>query len=155
MDQVTFQIADLDGLTLGQATSDSVVIDVNAAGYGWFVDETPWDDTEFGISGNNGELRADDFREASGRMDLLTVVMHELGHVLGYEDLTSPRDLMCESLSSGVRRTETGLVAGGATADDAAPRRYSRIYKRDGLLFSNRLSRGLHPYVLVKQASDR
>ena len=37
-------------------------------------------------------------------MDLLTVVMHELGHVLGLEDLDpDTHDLMSETLDAGVR----------------------------------------------------
>ena len=42
-----FQIAALDGLTLGLATADTVFIDANAAGWGWFVDATPHDSSEF------------------------------------------------------------------------------------------------------------
>ena len=38
-------------------------------------------------------------------MDLLTVVEHELGHVLGLNDLdASLNDLMSSTLSDGVRR---------------------------------------------------
>jgi len=38
-------------------------------------------------------------------MDLLTVVMHELGHVLGLEDLDPDmHDLMSETLDAGVRQ---------------------------------------------------
>ena len=58
------------------------MIDVNAAGYGWFVDGTPLDDAEFDLL--IGELTASQESVAMGRMDLLTVVMHEIGHVLGY-----------------------------------------------------------------------
>jgi hypothetical protein len=43
-------------------------------------------------------------------MDLLIVVLHEFGHVLGFADLNSGMDstkLMFETLSAGVRYTET------------------------------------------------
>src|SRR5207253_4771870 len=40
---------------------------------------------------------------AYGKVDLLTVVAHELGHVLGYEDAGS-EGLMAEYLGTGVRR---------------------------------------------------
>ncbi len=46
--------------------------------------------------------------EATGKMDLLTVVMHELGHVLGFEDIaedTDASDLMSEILDVSVRNT--------------------------------------------------
>jgi hypothetical protein len=41
-------------------------------------------------------------------MDLLTTVMHELGHVLGFDDQPAQRhsaNLMTETLSTGVRRS--------------------------------------------------
>ena len=44
---------------------------------------------------------------ASGKMDLLTVVMHELGHVLGLYDVDTsdhPGDLMDLTLAPGIRR---------------------------------------------------
>jgi hypothetical protein len=60
--------------------------------------------------------RAIDASPADGRMDLLTVVMHELGHVLGLEDLEqeqSDHELMAEALDAGIRRlpsADTALV---------------------------------------------
>jgi VCBS repeat-containing protein len=105
LSQVTFQIADLSGLTLGLASADTIVIDVNAAGYGWYVDATPADNLEFGLSLSELELMAAATSPALGRMDLLTVVMHELGHVLGYQDLDSSSDtLMAGTLDAGTRR---------------------------------------------------
>ncbi len=44
---------------------------------------------------------------AAGRMDLLTVLLHELGHIAGLDDLDAasiPDGLMTELLSAGVRR---------------------------------------------------
>jgi hypothetical protein len=66
-------ISDLGGTTLGATLDGSIVIDINAAGQGWYIDETPEDDFEFvDSSGPEG-------------VDLLTVVMHELGHIVGLE----------------------------------------------------------------------
>jgi VCBS repeat-containing protein len=105
LESVTFRIADLSGLTLGQATSGTVLIDVNGAGYGWYVDATAADDLEFGLKLSELELMATATSPALGRMDLLTVVMHELGHVLGYQDLDSSSDaLMGGTLDAGTRR---------------------------------------------------
>jgi hypothetical protein len=99
-------IADLNGSTLGLALGDTVWIDVDAAGYGWFIDSTPYDNAEFGPRNASGELIANPTSEAYGNMDLLTVVMHELGHVLGFEDLDSEANLlMSRTLYAGERLT--------------------------------------------------
>ncbi|HTU01993.1 MAG TPA: hypothetical protein VMG58_09265, partial [Candidatus Sulfotelmatobacter sp.] len=43
---------------------------------------------------------------AAGEMDLLTVVTHELGHVLGYSDVPGQASgVMAATLEAGVRRT--------------------------------------------------
>jgi hypothetical protein len=106
---VEFQILDLDGLILGQTTPDVIFIDIDAAGWGWFVDETPWDDFEFGLSLSEFEQAAFEDSAAFGRMDLLTVVMHELGHVIGYDDLDPDTgDLMSATLEAGKRVAPSG-----------------------------------------------
>jgi hypothetical protein len=56
---------------------------------------------------------------ATGEMDLLTVVMHELGHVLGLpddSDLTSAGDLMDETLATGTRRLPSAADVAAAEA---------------------------------------
>ena len=103
LDTVNFEIVDFEGLTLGYTESTTVLLDLDAAGYGWFIDSTPWDDAEFSRLNEEGELVADSASEAYGDMDLLTVVMHELGHVLGFEH-TEQEGLMDASLDAGVRQ---------------------------------------------------
>ncbi len=99
---VDFIITDLPGAMLGLATLDAIYLDVNAAGHGWFIDPTPGVNEEFQLTGS--ELRAVDPR-AVDRMDLLTVVSHELGHTLGLEDLSaSSGSLMSGTLETGLRR---------------------------------------------------
>jgi uncharacterized membrane protein len=91
------RIADLGGSTLGLASGNTIWLDDNAAGWGWYVDATPWDDSEFTTPGDQGE---------QNRMDLLTVVMHELGHLLGYGH--NENGVMAETLAAGVRNAELG-----------------------------------------------
>lgn len=91
---IDVRIADLGGTTLGLASGSTIWIDINAAGWGWFVDVTPWDDSEFTTPGNQGE---------QNRMDLLTVLMHEIGHVLGHEH--DEAGVMAETLTAGTRLT--------------------------------------------------
>jgi parallel beta-helix repeat protein len=105
---VDVSIADLPGATLGLATGTSIVIDVDAAGYGWFVDATPLDDSEFTVGESLRDSYSASRSAAATRMDLLTVVMHELGHTASLEDLydvEAEDDLMYAWLEAGERRT--------------------------------------------------
>ena len=83
LESVTVEIVDLPGNRLGQSLDNRVWIDVDAAGYGWFIDATPGDDVEFLRRTGTDELMATLGSPARTRVDLLTTVMHELGHVLG------------------------------------------------------------------------
>jgi hypothetical protein len=104
--QVAYHIVDLGEQTLGMAGGTTVLIDATAAGHGWFVDATPADDFEFASLPGAEHLQAGPSSPAFGRMDLLTVLMHELGHVLGLEHTSGdhPGDLMGAALSAGERR---------------------------------------------------
>ncbi|HEY0026260.1 MAG TPA: Ig-like domain-containing protein [Allosphingosinicella sp.] len=122
MRAVAFSVEDIGGLTIGASSVGAITIDDNAAGFNWFVDATPGDDSEFAGSGT--QLRAtSDYGAAGTRIDLLTVVTHELGHQIGLNDLTVPgeRDeLMYGSIAVGERRLPGADDASGA-APGAAP----------------------------------
>jgi len=111
-----FVIGDLEGATLGlKVSSRTVLLDDDAAGFGWFVDRTPRSDEEFDVS---LEPTEEDSR-AFGKMDLLTVVMHEMGHLLGFGDVeaeVASGSLMADTLAVGLRRVPD---AGEAAARDA------------------------------------
>ena len=96
----TIQIEDLPVLELGLTVGDSVTLSSNAAGWGWFVDQTPYDDAEFQKPTADGMVATPN-SPASGGMDLLTVVMHELAHLVGYTDTTS--GLMSATLNAATR----------------------------------------------------
>ena len=108
-DGVTVRVADLgaqDAMQLGQTVGNLITIDDDAAGWGWFVDGTPEDNTEFQRRTRDGDLVAVS-SSAAGHMDLLTVLTHELGHVLGRGDedpVTHAHDVMAATLAAGVRR---------------------------------------------------
>jgi len=83
---LTFNVVDLGGNYLGQTSGNTIQIDNNGAGYGWYVDATPLTDEEFSARVGDTQLESSATVAPAGQYDLLTTVMHELGHALGYED---------------------------------------------------------------------
>jgi hypothetical protein len=130
LSQIPVEIVNLPDGGNGQSpilgyTSDVVQIDSNAGGFGWFIDPTPADNSEFGHAGASGSLMATGSSPAAGKMDLLTVVMHELGHVLGLGDVNTadnPGDIMDETLSPGVRRLPMPADSSAIETIPEAPR---------------------------------
>jgi Ca2+-binding RTX toxin-like protein len=115
--QLNFEIGDLDGLALGQTDADSktITVDINGAGYGWFIDRTPNQDREFV---NNV---ASEDSDAYGKMDLLSVLIHEIGHYLGFDhDDSDVLALMDSDLDAG-QRLELAHTDGNEVADDHRP----------------------------------
>jgi hypothetical protein len=102
---IDVRVTDLGGSTLGLASSHTITLDDNAAGWGWFVDRTPRSDSEFRDSA------------PSNRIDLLTVLMHEVGHLLGKDHGDG---VMSEALFAGVRELP----------DELTPRWGVRVDKR-------------------------
>jgi Ca2+-binding RTX toxin-like protein len=123
---VTYRVAPLDDALLGfyDESSNQIVIDEDAAGWGWFVDSTADDSTEFEQTVSSTELQSRDGDDLDGRIDLLTVVMHELGHVAGFDDLLPHQfdnSLMSLELELGTRRLppsqDVQVDVPGGTAD--------------------------------------
>jgi len=133
LQSVTFEIADMPAWYLGSATPGHITIDSDAAGYGWFLDVTPFDDSEFTplsppfargeTGGSPTRLYTDPSGAPAGRYDLLTTVMHELGHQLGlpdYYSLDARDNLMYGFLTLGERRLPASGQADGLTPGSIA-----------------------------------
>ena len=96
-------VSDMEAGTLGSADGDKVLIDFDGNGLGWFIDPTPNEDSEFrfGLMVNPKGF------------DLLTVLEHEFGHILGFDDLPNasyPADLMADTILPGVRKNAADSI---------------------------------------------
>src|SRR5262249_22465268 len=78
LQNVRVEVRDWPGTILGLESSTIIWIDANGAGHGWFIDPTPWEDSEFVPGLVNSP--------AAGHADLLTTLEHEMGHILGLDD---------------------------------------------------------------------
>ena len=98
----SFAVQDLGGIALASydSGSNTVFIDDNAAGAGWFIDSTLSDNTEYATL-DGLSLRAGTGAAATN-VDLLTAVLPEIGHANGYAH-NDPLALMAGTLGEGER----------------------------------------------------
>ena len=107
MQAARFEITDLPEGQIASVRSSHIKIDETGAGYGWYVDRFPAEDSEFDVMVPGRELQTTELSPAVGRMDLLTVVMRELGIVYMQGKNRVPnqlRNLLEPTLSPAVRR---------------------------------------------------
>jgi hypothetical protein len=117
-----FDVADLPPGVLGEtdAAARHVLLSADAAGHGWFVDATPGQDEEFTPGGPGSPLVALPGSPAAGKEDLLTTVLHEMGHLAGSPDGDS--GLMAGALGLGTRDLGAlDRVFAGAAPQGLAP----------------------------------
>lgn len=105
LSDVKVEIVKLSGNQLARAdsTTNTIYLDVNAAGWGWYIDATPDSNTEFDATSDPRIFSASLLSPAAGQIDLLTVLLHELSHLLGDEHV-SDASLMDPVLDPGERK---------------------------------------------------
>ena len=101
--------ADLPATALGQTTGEGltaqITLDQNAAGHNWYIDPTPLDNSDDYLPTSDASVwQAKAGSEAAGKMDMLSVLLHEYGHALGLEHSGAASDFMAASLQPGVRK---------------------------------------------------
>lgn len=80
-----------------------IEIDDNANGFGWYIDKTPEIDEEFIHYNKSHILHAPVSSKAYSKADLLSIVMHEMGHALGLDDNDDEELLMRRCFMTSIR----------------------------------------------------
>jgi Ca2+-binding RTX toxin-like protein len=147
LENVTIQVGNLGTSILGLEASGAIMINQTAAGFNWYVAAGTASNQAFGLAGPSVGYVAGLGSPAADDVDLLTVLEHELGHVIGLADNNQAGDLMDITLGFGVRRTPTaadlaaigqgssaarmatlaGPAAGGLTARVQSPRLFATV----------------------------
>ncbi|XKI43399.1 hypothetical protein R6H26_15340 [Altericista sp. CCNU0014] len=68
----------------GRPNSGTLYLDIDANGLGWYIDPTPWDNTEYSQTLTDTAYRATSDSAAYGHYDLLTTLLHETAHLQGF-----------------------------------------------------------------------
>ena len=119
------------GETTGSGANATITLDTNAAGHGWYIGGLTTKDggqvqrtqnggqvTELGMlssvfsqqssdwlpTSNPNEWVARAGTAAAGKMDMLSVLLHEYGHALGIDHSSDSHDYMATTLTPGMRR---------------------------------------------------
>jgi len=140
LERINYVVTDLEGDALGAIEGNTVYLDIDAAGRDWFIDETEWLDEEFASYEGYWDAITE---EAIAGIDLLTVIMHEQGHILGLLDLEESSEidgLMGETLGEGERWLPVDGLADGAVAGSLEGVHYVAAATDDGSAGSPLLS---------------
>jgi hypothetical protein len=69
--------------TYGRPNTATITLDDDGNGLCWFIDTTPQDNSEFRAGSGGDYFTANPDSQAYGKYDLLTTILHEMGHTLG------------------------------------------------------------------------
>ena len=106
---VQVEVGTLPPGRLGVTLGDTIVIDATAAGWGWFTDVSANGRAAFGAGTVAGVLLAAPGSAASGHMDLLSTVLHEMGNAMGIAE-DHGDDVAGMVLAAGERRMPAPLA---------------------------------------------
>lgn len=81
-----------------------ITLSIDGAGWGWYADSTPSLQDEFLSTAHATDFVAAAGGAAEGKLDLLTVLIHELGHVAGLGHANNDSEAMSQVVSPGIRR---------------------------------------------------
>jgi hypothetical protein len=68
----------------GHPNAGTLYLDTDANGLGWFIDPTPWDNSEFAQTLTDTAYRATADSLTYGHYDLLTTILYETAHLQGF-----------------------------------------------------------------------
>jgi hypothetical protein len=120
---VQISVGNLGTSILGLEAGGVVTINQTAAGYNWYASAASA--SSQASAGGGDEPLAPPISAAANEVDLLTVLEHELGHVVGLADNAEAGDLMDITLGLGVRRAPTSedVAAIVSTSSTVSPAR--------------------------------
>lgn len=163
---INVSFAFLSGGEVGQTSANTITLDSTAAGHGWYVDPTPLDNTDDYLPTSNPNVwQAKAGSDAAGKMDLLSVLLHEYGHALGLDHSAASGDFMAATLQPGQRRLPSAeelqlmsqLVAelkAGSSTGDQSPTSPAVPSLPLGALLLGRLALGRRPEDAVFDGSQ-
>lgn len=108
LNSISVTLGALEGGALGQTNANGIILDSNAAGYNWFIDTTPGQNEEWLPTSNPNEWVAKAGSDAAGKMDMLSVLLHEYGHALGIDH--SPKGSCSNCFSSPIQFPPASLA---------------------------------------------
>ena len=95
----------------GHPTGLSIILSPDAAGLGWFVDPSPESNAAFERPLGPTSLLARPGSAAIGHYDLLTVLLHEIGHIEGFMPSNAGFERHVQSVGSSQEFVAPGLTA--------------------------------------------